>query len=285
MHQAADHTHQDERGDADTGQSQTSAHGHVCHHGPLGEHDEAHDIVCVDHVSYRYGSVQALENVTLHVEVGCNLGIVGPNGGGKTTLLRIMLGLLDGYEGSVRLAGLSPKQICRRGDLVGYVPQKHEFEPRFPVNVRQVVAMGMVGRRVFGWMSRADHQAVRWIMEQVGVLELADRPIGALSGGQQQRVFIARALVARPRLLLLDEPTVGVDVGGQKRFAELIHHLHEKLGLTVIVVSHDLRAVAASCGKVAVLNRTLHYHDSPAGLTPQLLQEVFQHDIAPVISA
>ncbi len=264
---------------------EASSHaGHVCHHGPLGEHDEAHDIVCVDDVSYRSGPVQALENVTLHVESGCNLGIVGPNGGGKTTLLRIMLGLLDGYEGSVRLQGMAPKQVCRRGDVVGYVPQKHEFEPNFPVSVKQVVAMGLVGRRKLGWLNRADQEAVRWMMEQVGVLELADRPIGALSGGQQQRAFIARALVARPPLLLLDEPTVGVDVGGQKQFAELIHHLHEQLKLTVIVVSHDLRAVAASCGKVAVLNRTLHYHDSPSGLTPELLQEVFQHDIAPVIS-
>jgi zinc transport system ATP-binding protein len=225
-----------------------------------------------------------LSDVTLHIETGCNLGIVGPNGGGKTTLLKVILGLLEGYSGSVRVMGLSPREVCRRGDLVGYVPQRHDFESRFPVNVRQVVRMGLVGKA--GLLRRyaaEDIERVEALMAHVGVADLARRPIGDLSGGQQQRVFIARALAAGPKLLLMDEPTVGVDVAGQRQFAELIHSLHEKLGLTVVIVSHDLRAVAAGCGKVAVLNRTVHYHDSTEGLTTDLLQEVFRHDIAPVL--
>ncbi len=259
-------------------------HRHVCHHGPLGEHNVETDIICLDHVSYRYDDIVALRDVTLHIETGCNLGIVGPNGGGKTTLLKIVLGLLPDYEGAVDVAGLSPAEVCRRGDVVGYVPQRHDFEPRFPVSVRQVVRMGLCGRTgLLRRPSRADREYAEQLMDEVGIAEIADRPIGELSGGQQQRAFIARALAPKPRILLLDEPTVGIDPAGQRRFAELIHRLHESLGVTIVVVSHDLRTVAAGCGKVAVLNQTIHFHDAPEGLTQELLKEVFEHDIAPVL--
>ncbi len=248
------------------------------------DHHHDADVICVDGVSYSYGPVEALRDVTMHIEHGCNLGIIGPNGGGKTTLLKIMIGLLDGYAGSVHIAGLAPAQVCRRGDVVGYVPQKHEFARQFPASVRQAVRMGLTGKTgLIRPHRRDDCDYVEHLMDMLGIADLADRPIGDLSGGQQQRAFIARALAAKPRILLLDEPTVGVDVAGQKRFAELIRMLHDQLDLTIIVVSHDLRAVAGGCGKVAVLNRTLHYHDSPDGLTADFLQEVFQHDIAPVL--
>jgi len=264
------------------GSDHHGADSRVCHHGALGEHRPDTDAICIDHLSFSYDGVEALRDVTLHVERGCNLGIIGPNGGGKTTLLKIVLGLLEGYRGSVRVMGLDPSQVCRRGDVVGYVAQKPDFEPRFPVTVRQVVRMGLTGKTgLLRRHARADLDEVEALMERLDVAALADRPIGELSGGQQQRVFIARALAARPGILLLDEPTVGVDVAGQQRFAELIHSLHESLGLTIIVVSHDLRAVAGSCGKVAVLNRTIHFHDSPEGITPELMQEIFQHDVAP----
>ncbi|MEX0741649.1 MAG: ABC transporter ATP-binding protein, partial [Phycisphaeraceae bacterium] len=224
-------------------------HSHAgCHHGTLGEHHGRADAICIDHLSFRYGSVQALRDVTLHVENGCILGIIGPNGGGKTTLLKILLGLLEGYQGSVEIMGHHPRDVCRHGQLVGYVPQRHEYERRFPANVRQVVRVGLAGRAGLLRRYRKDDLArVEHLMHQVGVSELADRPIGNLSGGQQQRVFIARALAAGPSILLLDEPTIGIDVSGQQRFAELIRKLHEEHGLTVVIVSHDLRAVAASC--------------------------------------
>lgn len=257
---------------------------HTCHHGPLDEHRGA-DMICIDRVSFAYDTTPALEEVTLHVEPGCNLGIIGPNGGGKTTLLKIILGLIEGYRGTVRIAGLTPREVCRRGDVVGYVPQRQTFESSFPVSVRQVVRMGLTGKTGLFRRHTADDRAyVERLLERLAITDLADRQIARLSGGQQQRALIGRALAARPRVLLLDEPTVGVDVAGQRRFAELIHDLHDELGLTIIVVSHDLRAVAGSCGKVAVLSRRIHYHDSPGGLTHELLHEIFQHDVAPVLN-
>lgn len=249
----------------------------------LAEHGQS-DAICFDRVGFNYGSVEALRDITLHVAAGTRLGIIGPNGGGKTTLLKILLGLLDGYSGNVYVSGMTPDAVCKRGDVVGYVPQKHEFEPRFPISVRQVVAMGLCGRTgMLRRHGRADRQRVDRLLGEVGIADLAERPIGALSGGQQQRAFIARALAPAPPILVLDEPMVGVDVRGQQQFAELIATLHGEHNLTVMIVSHDLRAVSVSCDKVACLNRTLHYHDSPAGLTPDLLQEVFRHDIAPVL--
>jgi zinc transport system ATP-binding protein len=263
---------------------QHTPHDHVCRHGPLGQHRDATDAVCLDNVSYSYNATPALQDVTLHVEAGCNLGIIGPNGGGKTTLLKIILGLLPDYTGSVRVMGHEPSEVCRRGDVVGYVPQKHEFEPRFPLDVRQVVRMGLVGKT--GLLRRYaadDCDYVDHLMAKLDVAKLADRPIGSLSGGQQQRAFIARALAPRTQILLLDEPTLGIDLAGQRHFADLIHDLHESLKLTIIIVSHDLRAVAGASSKLAVLSRTIHYHDSPGGLTSDLLEEVFRHDVAPTL--
>ncbi len=265
-------------------------HGHehrdgveVCHHGPLGEHHLGRDVICVDHVTFGYGGPPVLKDVTLHIEQGCNLGIVGPNGGGKTTLLRLILGLLTGYSGKIEVMGLSPAKACRRGDLVGYVPQRHEFETRFPVTVRQVVRMGLVGKTgILKGYRPEDLDRVEELIQRVGLKDKAQAAIGELSGGQQQRALIARALAAGPRILLLDEPMSGLDPAGQQEIAGLIRQLHESLGLTVVVVSHDLRSVAAGCGKVACLNQTVHYHDSPEGLTPRVLQEVFSHDVAAV---
>jgi len=260
-------------------------HDHHHDHASLGEHHERTDAICVDRVSFRYAEVEALRQVTLHVEAGTKLGIIGRNGGGKTTLLKIMLGLLEGYDGRVTIGGHSPREVCRRGDVVGYVPQKHEFEPRFPVSVRQVVRMGLVGKTgLFHRHAPADLDRVEALLESVGTADLADRPIGSLSGGQQQRAFIARALAPGPSVLLLDEPTVGIDVAGQKRFADLINTLQQQLALTVVVVSHDIGTIAAGCDMVACLNRTIHYHDAPQGLTEQVLHEVFSHEIAGVVN-
>mgnify|MGYP002626584267 FL=1 len=121
-------------------------------------------------------------------------------------------------------------------------------------------------------------------MEKVGVVDLRDRPVGQLSGGQQQRLFIARALVAQPKVLILDEPLVGVDEAGQQRFAALINELHASLGLTIVIVSHDIQAIAAGCNRVACLRQSIHFHDAPQGLTREVLAEVFAHEVAPVVS-
>jgi zinc transport system ATP-binding protein len=267
--------------------SQHNVDDHSCPHGSLAEHRDTTDAVCVDHVSFRYPEVGVesqrltLRNVTLHVEQGCSLGIIGPNGAGKTTLLKIMLGLLDGYTGSVEIMGLSPAAACRHGGIIGYVPQRHEAEWRFPVTVRQVARMGLVGKTgMFRRHSRDDLDYVDQLLERLGIADLTDLPIGDLSGGQQQRAFMARALAAKPKVLILDEPLVGIDEVGQRQFAELSHDLHCSFDLTLIIVSHDIRAIASGCTRVACLNQAIHYHDSAAGLTEDVLRDVFQHEIS-----
>lgn len=235
-------------------------------------------------VSYSYPGVEApaLESISFAVHAGERLGILGPNGGGKSTLLKLTLGLLEPRSGDIRVCGRSPHE-ARRAGLVGYVPQKVDAELAFPLSVRQVVTMPLVVA-LAPW-KRAPAETLRRADEalsMVGASELAERPIGGLSGGQLQRVMIARAIAPRPKLLLLDEPTVGIDVTGQRRFADLLQSLRERLGVTIVVVSHDIRTIAAGCDRVACLARTLHFHDAPAGLTPQVLGEVFRHDIAEV---
>lgn len=258
-----------------------------CGHSHDTEMERHHrdDAVCVDHVTFRYdGEAPALDQVTMHIPERTRLGVVGPNGGGKTTLLKILLGLLEPEEGSVTVFDRSPRRACRQS-LVGYVPQRHEGELRFPVSVRQVVRMGLVGRAgVFRRLTVDQRDAADEAIAQVGLEKLATRPIGDLSGGQQQRAFLARALAPRPKLLILDEPTVGIDEVGQARFAELMNTVHSAYDLTLIIVSHDLRAIVAGCDQVACLNRRLHFHDAPSGLTRGVLSEVFEENVASMLS-
>jgi zinc transport system ATP-binding protein len=224
----------------------------------------------------------ALERISLTVSEGERLGVLGPNGGGKSTLLKLTLGLLGGYSGEIRVFGVPPGE-ARRRRLIGYVPQRNSAELRFPLTARQVVAMGAaLGLPAWKPLTREQRDGVERAMKLVGAGELADQHVGSLSGGQLQRVLIARALACRPRLLLLDEPTVGIDVAGQQQFADLLKHLHDDLKLTVMVVSHDIRTVAAGCDRVACLSRTLHSHGAPEGLTPAVLAEVFRHDVAAI---
>jgi zinc transport system ATP-binding protein len=223
-----------------------------------------------------------LDRITLAVNEGERLGVLGPNGGGKSTLLKLTLGLLEGYSGEVRVFDLSPIE-ARRRRLIGYVPQRNTAELKFPLTARQVVEMGAtLGIPPWRSLSSDERHAVDRAMDLVGASALAKQHIGSLSGGQLQRVLIARALACRPRLLLLDEPTVGIDVAGQQQFADLLSHLHDDLKLTVMVVSHDIRTVAAGCDRVACLSRTLHSHVAPEGLTPAVLAEVFRHDVAAI---
>ena len=243
--------------------------------------------VVFEQVSYAYpgasGSVQALQNISLRVDQGELLAIVGPNGGGKSTLLKIMLGLIDGYTGKVTVYGHSPREAQKRG-LIGYVAQRADCELSFPVSGRQVVTMAATRRlSAFSGVTKALRERIERSIAVVGAEAFAEQPVGGLSGGQLQRILIARSLAMEPRALALDEPLVGLDATGQHRFRELIDRLHRELGLTIMLVSHDLRTVAGGasrCDRVACLRRTLHFHDSPAGVTPQVLAEVFQHDLA-----
>jgi zinc transport system ATP-binding protein len=238
-------------------------------------------------VSFSYGTngdsaAPAIQNVSLDVRTGERLGVLGPNGGGKSTLLKLTLGLLRGDSGTIRVFGKTPEE-ARRDRLIGYVPQRNEAELNFPLSVRQAVAMS-ASLRVSPWRSgiAAKREAIEGAMRVVGITDLAERPVGKLSGGQLQRVMIARAIACEPKMLLLDEPTVGIDVAGQQKFAELLKSLNDQLGLTIIVVSHDIRTIAAGSDRVACLSRTLHSHGTPEGLTPAVLAEVFRHDVAAI---
>ena len=246
----------------------------------LGIHKSADDVVCAHDISFAYDRRPALSNITLHVKRGSTLGIIGPNGGGKSTLLKIMLGVLIPDSGSVTVLNLPPDQACSKGGLVGYVPQRHVIDWAFPITVRQVVLLGLIGKKpLLLPFSRAQKSAVNDALAAVDMLHLAHQPICSLSGGQQQRVFIARALVSHPQILFLDEPTTGIDQHGQEKFALLLASLKNRFGLTLVMVSHDLPAVVASCDRIACLNRTLHYHDTPQALTRDVLFKLFQGDL------
>jgi len=217
----------------------------------------------LEHVCFNYGAERVLDEVSLRVERGDLLGLIGPNGSGKTTLLRVLLGLLRSSCGHVRLFGTEVAAF-RQWERVGYVPQKAAFNARFPAAVFEVVISGRCGRAGVGRRFTAtDREAARRAIDLVGLTSLHDKRIGELSSGQQQRVLIARALVSGPELLLLDEPTVGVDVDAQEQFYTLLHRLNREEGVTLILVSHDIGFVTQEVSRLACLNRTLVFHGSP----------------------
>ena len=214
-------------------------------------------------VGVSYGEVRVLDGINLTVEPGDFLGIIGPNGSGKTTLLRVMLGLLEPQEGSVRLFGQPPASF-REWRRVGYVPQRAALDPSLPVTVQEVVASGLVASLgLFQRIGRAQRLRVSEALARAGMEAHARARIGALSTGQQQRVLIARALVSDPELIILDEPTGGVDPEAQTSFYAMLHHLNREREVTLVLVSHDIGVVAKEVTKLACLNRRLIFHGRP----------------------
>jgi len=212
-------------------------------------------IITISRLDFAYGEQLVLKHVDLQVERGSTLGLIGPNGGGKTTLLRLLLGLHRPTRGSITIDGLSPAAAIRRGDVIGYLPQIRSVPSNLPLSVRQTLRLGLVGKTgMLRGYARQDLDFVDSLLDRVGLRDLADTPVGELSGGQQQRVFIARAVAPRPRLLLLDEPTTGIDRSGQQRFVDFIQGLKQELGLTVVFSSHDLRTVSSMSDRVVTLN-------------------------------
>ncbi|MFW6382812.1 MAG: metal ABC transporter ATP-binding protein [Haloferacaceae archaeon] len=217
----------------------------------------------VDGVSFGYGSTSVLEDVTFAVEPGEYVGLIGPNGSGKSTLVELILGLHAPDSGTVRLLG-HPARAFEERERVGYVAQDvTENTKRMPITVREVVLMGRFAHTGFGRVGSADREAVRDALETVEIEHLADDRITHLSGGQRQRAYIARALASEAELLVLDEPTVGVDAESVGSFFDLLAGLNDD-GLTVLLIEHDIGAVLEHSSRVLCLNRTLYFDGTPA---------------------
>jgi zinc transport system ATP-binding protein len=222
-----------------------------------------------------YDGKWILKSIYFNCYPGEIFGIVGPNGGGKTTLLNVILGLVSPQKGSVQLFGNQPNKQSRLE--VGYLPQISHADQSFPVTVLDVVLMGLYGR--IGLFHRPDRKSRKIAMDLLSQINMADhakRPFAVLSGGQQQRVNIARAMASKPKLLVLDEPSTGVDSVAQEDFYELLAKFRDEQGISVIMVSHDIGVITSHADRVACLNVQLHYHDEPDScFSPDITREVF----------
>jgi zinc transport system ATP-binding protein len=226
--------------------------------------DHTKNIIELHNVSFSYGDEEVLKNVDLNIHKGDYMGIIGPNGGGKTTLLKIMLGLIKPDKGTVKLFG-QDLQKFRDWSKIAYVQQKAtNFDPAFPITVQEVVEMGRYGKKgLFKRLGTEDRKMILDAIEEVGLTEDRHTVMGRLSGGQQQRVFIARALASHPEVIFLDEPTIGVDIQIQDQFYKLLQKLNRKYELTLVLVSHDINVVANEVTEIAYVNKTLLYEDNP----------------------
>ena len=238
-------------------------------------------LVELDHVTCRYGADPVLVNVSLSVHPGAFVGVVGPSGSGKTTVLRSVLGTVKPVAGRVRRAD---------GLTVGYVPQLETVDWNFPVTVAECVLMARPRSRLLPWASDGEKRDVERVLESLGIADLRHRHIRELSGGQQQRVFLARALIRRPALLLLDEPTSGVDVRTRHEVLHLLRDLNDE-GIAVLLTTHDLNGIAAHLPEIVCLNREVIAAGRPKDiLRPDVLErtygarmEVLEHGGMPVV--
>ncbi len=231
------------------------------------------EVLRVENVTAAYNGRVALRNATFTVLGGERVAVVGPNGAGKTTLFKAIVGLLPLESGRVEVFGCDPQ---RERVFVGYVPQREDVDLTFPVTVNDVVMMGRVHH--IGWLrrpSRRDKEIVRWALEQVGLAELASRPLGELSGGQVQRAFIARALAQEAPLLLMDEPFAGVDAASEEAILQLLDRLREQR-VTVLLATHDLQMAAEWSDRVLLLNGEVIAYGPPGEvLCPDTLRRVY----------
>jgi zinc transport system ATP-binding protein len=230
-------------------------------------------VIDVRGVDFSYGDTRVLSGATVAIARGDFVCIVGPNGGGKTTLLRLILGLLVPERGTLEVLGRSPREARRR---IGYMPQYAQLDPQFPMRVLDVVLMGRLRNGLLGRYSRADRAAAATALDEVGLGAFARRSFSALSGGQRQRVLIARALACEPEILLLDEPTANLDPLVQDDMNALLDRLNERL--TVILVSHDVGFVARYVKTVVCVNREVAVHTA-VEVTGDSIRNLYGHDL------
>jgi zinc transport system ATP-binding protein len=240
-------------------------------------------IIEIKQLSYRYEKEMVLENINLTVPEGSFLAIVGPNGSGKSTLLKLILGLLKPQKGEIRLFGHDMNKF-KDWQQIGYVSQKaNSFNTGFPATVFEVVSSGLTKKLgMFRFFKKEDSQKVLDALDAVGMKKFSNRNIGELSGGQQQRVFIARALVSEPKLLILDEPTVGVDAENVNSFYQMLGDLNKSRSITLLLVTHDIGTISDKVTHVACLNKHLHFHgeaDDFEKHRKEGMSEFYGHDV------
>ncbi|MCM1981930.1 metal ABC transporter ATP-binding protein [Lyngbya confervoides] len=240
-------------------------------HIPQQRTDRQPVVIRVQGLWAGYDHQPVLEAVNLTVKQGDFIGLIGPNGGGKTTFFKVLLGLLAPWQGTVEIMDCAVRQGRR---YVGYVPQQVDCDRAFPVTAWDVVMMGRLGHRsILQRYTRQDAQQVSLALQSVDLLHLKNRAVGTLSGGQRKRVYIARALATEPQILLLDEPLASIDPQMETHIYDLLKTLNERI--TILMISHDIGAIAACVKTVGCLNRTLYYHGDDH-ITSEMLEMVYQ---------
>ncbi|MGQ0695231.1 MAG: metal ABC transporter ATP-binding protein [Nitrospiraceae bacterium] len=244
--------------------------------------DSHEPIIRFDHASFGFPGVIALHDISLSINAGEFVGVIGPNGSGKTTLCRAILGLMAPLEGHLHIFDCACDELrCHHRAKIGYLPQKGVVDRNFPVTVLETVMMGRYGPLGLfkrpGWK---DREIAKEALAHVGMDAHSNTALGHLSGGQQQRVFIARALAQQPKVLLLDEPTTGLDITTQHNVIELIEHLHDELGLTVLLITHDINMIRSRVDRLILLKTRLFAAGPPSDvLKPDILRQVYSKDL------
>lgn len=247
----------------------------------------SNSVVTLKDITFAYDHKVVLNQVNLQINRGSFIGLVGPNGGGKTTLIQVILGLIEPDEGQVYLLN-KPISKFENWNRIGFVSQKaNTFNKGFPATVFEVVSMGLTAKiGYFKFLTKKHRKQILKTIAQVGMEDYTYENIGNLSGGQQQRVFIARALVSEPELLILDEPTVGVDAKNVEHFYKLLHKLNTEQNITLLLVTHDTGVMTKYATDVVCLNQTLHFHGNAeeyATLSEDDLSKIYGHPVNVVI--
>jgi zinc transport system ATP-binding protein len=220
-------------------------------------------MLSVEQLSFRYNSVEVLSDISFSVDAGDYIGLVGPNGSGKTTVIKIILGLMQQEKGTVTLFG-ADSSAFRDRHKIGYLPQKPtHFNPHFPATVKEIVSLGLFSKMRFPKRITKDDEAVIYeAMETAEVLDISDALIGELSGGQQQRVLVARSVVNKPELLILDEPTTALDPEAREHFFKVLYELNRRKNVTIILVTHDIASIGEYASKLLYLDKKVIFYGS-----------------------